>query len=139
MTKQETLDAFAAICKNTMLETLDIKFTDFNVEEGWVKATMPVTSKVHQPMGLLHGGATAALAESLGSASSLLFLDPKKQAPVGVELSCNHVSSIRSGMVTGTTQIVHKGRSSHLWQIRVEDENGKLISLCKLLNFIKDI
>lgn len=121
------------------MQELEIKYTDVDAVAGWVKATMPVTSKVHQPMGLLHGGATAALAESIGSASSVLFLDPKKQVPVGVELSCNHVSSIRSGMVYATAQIVHKGRSSHLWQIRVEDENGKLISLCKLLNFIKDI
>ena len=139
MTKQEKLQALNAFKKNTMLGTLDINFTDLNEEEGWVKATMPVTPTVHQPYGLLHGGATAALAESLGSASSVLFLDPTKQYPVGVELSCNHVRSIRDGMVTATAQIIHKGRSSHLWQIRVEDEQGKLISICKLLNFIKDV
>jgi uncharacterized protein (TIGR00369 family) len=139
MTKAEKLEALNASSSNTMMETLSITYTDLNEEEGWVKATMPVNSKVHQPMGLLHGGATAALAESLGSASSLLFLELGKQAPVGVELSCNHVRSIREGMVTATAQIVHKGRSSHLWQIRIEDEQGRLISLCKLLNFIKDI
>ena len=139
MTKQDILEALNAMRKNTMLEVLDITFTDLDKEAGWVRATMPVTSKVHQPMGLLHGGATAALAESLGSASSVLYLDREKQAPVGVEISCNHVRSVRSGTVTATAQIVHKGRSSHLWQIRVEDEQGKLISMCKLLNFIKDI
>ena len=139
MTKEEALAGLNATSKNTMMELLEVTYTDFDKEEGWVKAEMPENSRVHQPMGLLHGGATAALAESLGSASSLLFLDITKQAPVGVELSCNHVRSISEGKVIATAQIMHKGRSSHLWQIRVEDEQGRLISLCKLLNFIKDL
>lgn len=139
MTKQKILEALNAMNANTMLEVLNITFIDLDKEAGWVKATMPVNATVHQPYGLLHGGATAALAESLGSASSVLFLDRSKQYPVGVEISCNHVRSVRDGVVTATAQIVHKGRSSHLWQIKVEDEQGKLISMCKLLNFIKDI
>lgn len=139
MTKKETLAALNGMRKNTLLEVINIEFIDFDQEAGWVKATMPVTPTVHQPMGLLHGGATAALAESIGSASSVLYLNPKKQVPVGVELSCNHVRSIKSGVVTATAQIIHKGRSSHLWQISVTDEAGKLISVCKLLNFIKDL
>jgi uncharacterized protein (TIGR00369 family) len=139
MTKTEILERMNAMSANTLMETLEIKYTDLNIDEGWVKAQMPVNPRVHQPMGLLHGGATAALAESLGSASSVLFINPKKQAPVGVEISCNHLRSIREGMVFATAQIVHKGRSSHLWQIRVEDEQGKIISMCKLLNFIKDV
>jgi uncharacterized protein (TIGR00369 family) len=139
LTKQEALAALNASSKNTLMEVLQITYTDLDSEAGWVKAEMPVNSRVHQPMGLLHGGATAALAESLGSASSLLFLDKTKQAPVGVELSCNHVRSISEGKVIATAQIIHKGRSSHLWQIRVVDEQGRLISLCKLLNFIKDL
>lgn len=138
MTKQDILEQLNAFKSNTLLGVLDINFTDLNVEEGWVKATMPVTPTVHQPYGLLHGGATAALAESLGSASSVLFLDREKQYPVGVEISCNHLRSVRDGMVTATAQIIHKGRSSHLWQIKVESEEGKLIAMCKLLNFIKD-
>lgn len=139
MSKQEILNRMNAMSAHTLMETLEIQYTDLNMEEGWVKAQMPVNPRVHQPMGLLHGGATAALAESLGSASSVLFLNPAKQVPVGVELSCNHVRSIREGMVFATAQILHKGRSSHLWQIRVEDKHGKLISMCKLLNFIKDV
>jgi 1,4-dihydroxy-2-naphthoyl-CoA hydrolase len=139
MTKTEILERMNAMSANTLMDTLEIKYTDLNIEEGWVKAQMPVNPRVHQPMGLLHGGATAALAESLGSASSVLYINPKKQAPVGVEISCNHLRSIREGMVFATAQIVHKGRSSHLWQIRVEDAEGRLISLCKLLNFIKDV
>ena len=138
MTKQDILEQLNAFKCNTLLGVLEINFTDLNVEEGWVKATMPVTPTVHQPYGLLHGGATAALAESLGSASSVLFLDREKQYPVGVEISCNHLRSVRDGMVTATAQIIHKGRSSHLWQIKVESEEGKLIAMCKLLNFIKD-
>lgn len=139
MTKHEALAALNASSKNTMMELLQITYTDFDREAGWVKAEMPVNSRVHQPMGLLHGGATAALAESVGSASSFLFLDSTKQAPVGVELSCNHVRSLSQGKVIAIAQILHKGRSSHLWQIRVEDEQGRLISMCKLLNFIKDL
>lgn len=139
MTKTEILERMNAMSANTLMDTLEIKYIDLNIEEGWVKAQMPVNPRVHQPMGLLHGGATAALAESLGSASSVLYINPKKQAPVGVEISCNHLRSIREGMVFATAQIVHKGRSSHLWQIRVEDAEGKLISMCKLLNFIKDV
>jgi uncharacterized protein (TIGR00369 family) len=139
MNKEQLLELLNAKSHKTLMETLEISYTDLNLQEGWVKAKMPVTSKVHQPMGLLHGGATAALAESLGSASSVLFLDPSRQVPVGVEISCNHVRSISSGWVFATAQIVHKGRSSHLWEINVEDENGKMISRCKLLNFIKDI
>ena len=138
MTKEEILEGLNAMRSNTMLEMLELSFIDVNREEGWVKVKMPVTDKVKQPMGLLHGGASAALAESVGSASSLLYLDIEKQATVGIQLSCNHVRSVRQGHVIGTARILHKGKSTHLWQIEIRDEEDRLISHCKLTNMVID-
>lgn len=123
-----------ALCKNTLMETLNIYFTDAG--EDFLKATMPVNSRVHQPMGLLHGGANVALAESVGSAASMLFVDAQKSEIRGIEISANHVKAKREGIVTGTAKIIHKGRSIHLWEIRITDEDGNLISLCKLTNMV---
>jgi 1,4-dihydroxy-2-naphthoyl-CoA hydrolase len=135
MEKEKALALLNASCKNTLMETLQIKYTDLG--DNWVEATMPVTPKVHQPMGLLHGGATVALAESLGSASSHLFIDPSKQAVVGLEINANHLKSIKEGIVTARATILHKGRSTHLWDIKVTDQQGNLISVCRLTNMIK--
>ena len=120
--------------KNTLMETLEITYTDAG--EGFLVATMPVNSRVHQPMGLLHGGATVALAESVGSAASLMFINPEKQEVRGIEISANHLKSKREGLVTATAKIIHQGASIHLWEIRIADENNKLISLCKLTNMV---
>lgn len=120
--------------KNTMMETLEIEYIDAG--EGFLTAKMPVNSRVHQPMGLLHGGASVALAESVGSAASLMFVNPEKQEIRGIEISANHLRSKREGIVFGTARIVHKGRSIHLWEIKITDENDKLISLCKLTTMI---
>lgn len=136
MTKEEILSRFNAMCKNTLMETLEMKFIDVDLEAGVVKMQMPVTPRVHQPMGLLHGGASAALAESIGSASSVLYADPKKYAVYGIEISCNHIKSKTEGMVTATATILHKGRSTHLWEIIIRDEDDKMISHCKLTNMV---
>jgi uncharacterized protein (TIGR00369 family) len=87
-------------------------------------------------MGLLHGGASAALAESVGSAASIMFINPEKQEVRGIEISANHLKSKREGTIYGTARIVHQGRSIHLWEIKITDEKGALISLCKLTNMI---
>jgi uncharacterized protein (TIGR00369 family) len=87
-------------------------------------------------MGLLHGGATVALAESVGSAASIMFINHDKQEVRGIEISANHLKSKREGVVTATAKIIHKGRSIHLWEIKIVDEQGSLISLCKLTNMI---
>jgi uncharacterized protein (TIGR00369 family) len=79
------------------------------------------------------------LAESVGSAASLLLLDPNKEAPVGVEISANHVKSVREGLLTATAECLHRGRATHLFQIKIENEAGELISMVKLLNYIKKI
>ena len=131
-------EKFLALCnewsKNTLMETLEIEYIDAG--EDFLKAKMPVNSRVHQPMGLLHGGATVALAESVGSAASLLFINPEKQEVRGIEISANHLRSKREGNVFCTAKIIHKGASIHLWEIRIVDENDKLISLCKLSNMV---
>ena len=131
-------EKFLALCnewsKNTLMETLEIEYIDAG--EDFLKAKMPVNSRVHQPMGLLHGGATVALAESVGSAASLLFINSEKQEVRGIEISANHLRSKREGTVFCTAKIIHKGASIHLWEIRIVDENDKLISLCKLSNMV---
>ena len=120
--------------KNTLMETFEIEYTDAG--EDFLVATMPVNPRVHQPMGLLHGGASVALAESVGSAASLMFVNPEKQEVRGIEISANHVRSKKEGLVTATAKILHKGASIHLWEIRIVDENDRLISLCKLTNMV---
>lgn len=135
MDKTETLAAINAAMKNTLMETLEIKYIDFGADFEYMVATMPVNPRVHQPMGLLHGGATVALAESVGSAASHFAAGDKFEAR-GIEIAANHVRSIREGMVTATAKIIHKGRSTHLWEIRIVDEQDRLISICKLTNMI---
>jgi 1,4-dihydroxy-2-naphthoyl-CoA hydrolase len=120
--------------KDTLMGTLEIEYIDAG--EDFLVAKMPVNSRVHQPMGLLHGGATVALAESVGSAASYLFINKDKQEVRGIEISANHLRSKRSGTVFATARIIHQGRSIHLWEIKITDENDKLISLCKLTNMI---
>lgn len=132
--KQKILQLCNDWSKNTLMETLNIKYIDAG--EGFLVATMPVDSRVHQPMGLLHGGATVALAESVGSAASLMFINPERQEVRGIEISANHLKSKRDGIVTATAKIIHQGASIHLWEIRIADENDKLISLCKLTNMV---
>jgi uncharacterized protein (TIGR00369 family) len=114
--------------------TLNIEYVDAG--EDFLVATMPVNPSVHQPMGLLHGGATVALAESVGSAASMLFVNSDLFEVRGIEIAANHLKSKRNGIVTATAKIVHKGKSIHLWEIRIVDENGSLISLCKLTNMV---
>ncbi len=116
------------------METLEIEYVDAG--EDFLVATMPVNPRVHQPMGLLHGGASVALAESVGSAASIMFVNPEKQEVRGIEISANHVKAKREGKVTATAKILHKGASIHLWEIRIVDEANNLVSLCKLTNMI---
>jgi len=128
------LQILNSISKNTLMETLDIRFAD--VGEDFLVATMPVNSKVYQPMGLLHGGATVALAESVGSAASHLFIDNDTFTVRGIEITANHLRSKKTGTLTATAHILHKGTTTHLWKIEMTDEQGRLISFCKLTNII---
>ena len=130
MQSETTLEKLNAINKNTLMETLDITYTE--VGDDFLVATMPVNSRVHQPMGLLHGGASVALAESVGSAASYYFLDHEKHEVRGLEINANHVRSIREGTVKATARMLHKGRTTLLWEIKIVDEKERLISICKL-------
>ncbi len=130
----EYKDKILKVCnessKNTMMETLEIEYID--VGENFLVGKMPVNSKVHQPDGVLHGGAMVALAESIGSMASYIFLDNKNFFIRGIEISANHIKSIRNGEVFAKATIVHKGRTTQLWDIKLTDVENNLISVCKL-------
>ena len=130
LSKDEILASCAQMCKNTLMENLNIEFVD--VTQDTITARMPVNSRVHQPDGVLHGGASVALAESVGSAGAYIFLQNKNVSIRGIEISANHVKSIRDGFVYAHASIVHKGRTTQLWQIRIENQDKELISLVKL-------
>jgi len=129
-TEEEALDRLAESCKNTLMETLDIKYIE--VGKDYLIASMPVTSRVHQPDGVLHGGAMVALAESVGSAASFMFLDGQNFYVRGIEISANHVKSKKEGVVYAKATFIHKGRTTQLWNIDVVDEEDMLISKVKL-------
>ena len=130
LSKDEILASCAQMCKNTLMETLHIEFVD--VTQDTITARMPVNSRVHQPDGVLHGGASVALAESVGSAGAYIFLQDKNVSIRGIEIAANHIKSIGEGFVYAHASIVHKGRTTQLWQIRIENQNKELISLVKL-------
>ena len=116
--------------KGTLMETLDIEYID--VGDNFLTAKMPVTTKVYQPDGVLHGGATVALAESVGSAASYIFLNAQEFFVRGIEISANHVKGISNGEVFAKATIVHKGQTTQLWEIKVTDGDNNIISICKL-------
>lgn len=130
MEKQEILAQCNEMSKNTLMQTLDIEFID--IGEDFVIAKMPVTSKVHQPDGVLHGGASVALAESVGSVASHIFIDADEYFIRGIEISANHIKSISEGDVYAKATFIHKGRTTQLWNIRITDVDDNLISLVKL-------
>ncbi|MDX1603218.1 MAG: hotdog fold thioesterase [Salinimicrobium sediminis] len=130
MTKEETHALLKKICKNTLMETLDIEVSE--VGKDYLIAKMPVTPKVHQPDGVLHGGATVALAETVGSMASFVFLNTDDYYVRGIEISANHLKSISEGFVYAKATYLHKGRTTQLWNIRITDEAENLISVVKL-------
>lgn len=130
MTNQDILDRCNAITQNTLMETLSIQYTE--IGDDYLVAKMPVTPHVHQPDGVLHGGAMVALAESVGSAAAIVFLDPTKFSIRGIEISANHVKSIKSGFVYATAKPIHLGKTTQVWDIKITDEDNRLISAVKL-------
>ncbi len=134
MDKKAILSRLNKMCKNTLMETLDITYT--NLGEDFLVATMPVTTKVYQPDGILNGGATMALAESVGSPASILAINQEKYAVRGIEFSANHLRSVKNGLITATANIIHKGKTIHLVEIKIEDDRGRVVSICKLTNYI---
>jgi len=115
---------------NTMMETLGIRITA--VGDDWLQGTMPVDARTHQPYGLLHGGASVALAETLGSTAAMLTLDPAQELAVGLYINANHVRGVRSGTVTGTAKALHVGRTTQVWEIRIENEDGALVCISRI-------
>ena len=128
--KAKILKVCNEMSKDTLMETLDIEYVE--VGENYLVARMPVNAKVYQPDGVLHGGATVALAESVGSAASYIFIDAKKYFVRGIEIAANHVKSVREGYVYARASIIHKGKTTQLWEIKVTDESDQLVSNCKL-------
>ncbi|MCM5663549.1 PaaI family thioesterase [Galbibacter mesophilus] len=128
--KEKILSIIRERCKNTLMETLEIEYTSMG--EDYLEAKMPVTPRVHQPDGVLHGGAMVALAESVGSAASYLFLNTSEFFIRGIEISANHLKSIKEGWVFAKATFIHKGRTTQLWEIKITDEEENLISICKL-------
>jgi len=116
------------------METLGIVYTEVGVD--YLVATMPITEKVLQPNGLLHGGASVALAETLGGAASHLFIENEDHEIRGIEITANHLKGKREGIVKATAKMINQGKTLHLWEIKIEDEEGNLISLCKLTNIV---
>ncbi|WP_345191763.1 hotdog fold thioesterase [Algibacter agarivorans] len=130
LSKKDVLEQANKACKNTLMETLNIEITDFG--DDFLVARMPVNSRVHQPDGVLHGGATVALAESVGSFASHIFMDTEKFFIRGIEITANHLKSVKEGFVYAKATFLHKGRTTQLLDIRVTDEADNLISICKL-------
>ena len=117
--------------RNTMMEILDIQCIEMG--NDFIVATMPVDHRTHQPMGLLHGGASAALIESIGSIGSALLCDLTKEYPVGLEINANHIGGIKSGLVKAIGKIIHAGKRTHVWQVDIYDnESDKLICTGRL-------
>lgn len=122
--------AVSQMQEHTIAGVLGIRITEFG--DDFVRGTMPVDRRTHQPMGILHGGASVVLAESLGSLAANLCVDASKQYCVGLDINANHIRAVRSGVVTGTARPVHLGRTTQVWEIRIEDEAGKLVCLSRL-------
>ena len=120
---------------NSMNELIGIKFTE--VGENYLKATMPVDHRTRQAYGLLHGGASATLAETVGSVASVMVVDPALYFCVGVEINANHLRSVKDGFVTATATPLHIGMSSHVWDIKIIDRNEKLVCASRLTVYVK--
>lgn len=134
MEKQQKLAKLNEMTPNTLMEILDIRFSD--VGEDFVEATMPVTPKVHQPYGILHGGASIALAETVGSVLSAMVTDHKKFKSVGMQMTSNHLRPKREGIVTARAEFVKKGKTVHLIKIEIRDEENQMICYCHLTTSI---
>jgi len=124
-----SLDQLNALSKDTAVQSLGIVFTEIGAD--FVRATMPVDARTRQPFGLLHGGASVLLAETLGSMAGGLCVMPKQHV-VGVEINANHLRGVRGGVVTGTARALHVGRSTHVWEVRIEDERGHLVCISRM-------
>jgi len=136
MSRNDWIERLNAHRSNTLMDTLDIRYTDGG--DDFLIAEMPVDERHRQPMGILHGGASAALAESVASAASAMVLSGTGRAAVGLELAINHLGAVHAGRIIARADAVHLGRSTHLWQIRVHDDAGRDVALAKLTMLVLD-
>ncbi len=125
-----SIDELNRLSRGSLIEHLGIVFTAAG--EDWLQATLPVDPRTRQPYGLLHGGASVVLAETLGSSAGNLCLDTSTQMAVGLEINANHLRAVREGTVTGTARALHVGRSTQVWEIRIEDERGRAVCVSRL-------
>ena len=124
------IDALNAGCRGTMIEHLGIVITEAG--DDWLRGTMPVDGRTKQPYGLLHGGASVVLAETLGSTAGNLCVDTATHICVGLEINANHLRATRTGSVTGTARALHVGRTTHVWEIRIDNDAGKPACISRL-------
>ena len=135
MDKEKVLKVCNQIADKGLLTTLEIKFTD--VGDNFLTATMPVNEKVYQPDGILHGGATVALAETVGSAAVAVLTKNSNLTIRGIEINANHIKSVKKGNVIATAKPIHLGKTIQLWEIRTVDEENQLISISKLTTYTR--
>ena len=131
-----TTDRINAMSKGNMLEHIGIVCTE--IGKDYIVATMPVDHRTQQPYGLLHGGASVVLAESLGSIAAHCTIDSSKQYAVGLDINANHIRSAKSGIVTGVARPIHIGRKTQVWEIKIHDENEKLVCISRITMAIVD-
>lgn len=131
-----TIEQINSACKNTFIEYMGIEFTSYG--EDYIEAKMPVDYNKHQPMGLLHGGASLALAETVASGGSFVMVDETKYNVLGLQVTGNHVATMSEGMLIARAEIVHKGSSTHVWDVKISTEEGKLISVARVTNIIME-
>lgn len=131
-----TLHTLERLSPGTLFEHLGIEFVELG--QDFIRAKMPVDGRTRQPMGLLHGGASVALAETLGSVAANSCIDNKIQACVGLEINANHIKSVREGFVIGTARPIHIGKRTHVWEIKIENESGDLVCISRITMAIID-
>ena len=134
--EQNKLQELNAMCKNTMAEALGMEITE--VGPDYLCGKMPVDHRTHQPMGILHGGASVALAETLGSIGASLLIDTQKQNCVGLEINANHIKAVRNGFVHGRATALHIGRKTQVWEIKINNDAGALVCISRLTVAVLD-
>jgi 1,4-dihydroxy-2-naphthoyl-CoA hydrolase len=133
---QTSVEQIREFSRETLADTIGIRITEIGPD--FLRATMPVNPKVHQPMGVLHGGASVALAETVGSVAATLCIDREKYVCLGQEINANHLRPISSGIVTATARPFHIGKRSHVWSIEIRDEEERLVCISRLTMAVVD-
>ncbi len=131
-----TVEMLNNMNKNTIVEHIGIEYTDMG--EDFIAAKMPVDKRTHQPMGLLHGGASVVLAETLGSVAATMCINNDKQYCVGLEINANHIRGVRAGYVYGITKPLHIGRKTQVWEIKITNDAGKLVCVSRITMAVLD-